>query len=436
MRLPIWTASLLVALAVPAPGRAQGGESVLTPPQVFALAEEYRHQGRIADAESLLQALARDANPDYRAEARFRLGELRMARKDYAGAADAFSALLEEKPNAQPARLELARALALLGKSGAAERQLRRAQAGGLPEDIQRLVDRFGDVLRRSRPYGASIQIGLAPDSNINQATDARTLDIGGFPLTLDQSGRATSGVGLLATGEAFASLPLEPGKSFVANLAGVGNVYRKGRFNDLYLSASAGPELALGRAVVRVAANYAWRQVGRTRYSQGYGGSIHLLCPAGKAGQFGLTLSLADQHYRIAEQDGLQSAALASYERALTPRLYGRIEANLARTEAKAAPYANTSYGFGASLSRDAGAATIYGRASYQRTDGDAPFALFGSARHDDRIDLTLGAGWKHLTVAGLTPVVRLNQTFNRSPIEIYRFKRTRLELALGERF
>jgi tetratricopeptide (TPR) repeat protein len=192
MRLPIWTASLLVALAVPAPGRAQGGESVLTPPQVFALAEEYRHQGRIADAESLLQALARDANPDYRAEARFRLGELRMARKDYAGAADAFSALLEEKPNAQPARLELARALALLGKSGAAERQLRRAQAGGLPEDIQRLVDRFGDVLRRSRPYGASIQIGLAPDSNINQATDARTLDIGGFPLTLDQSGRAT----------------------------------------------------------------------------------------------------------------------------------------------------------------------------------------------------------------------------------------------------
>jgi tetratricopeptide (TPR) repeat protein len=436
MRLPIWMPLLLVALAFPAAGWGQENEAVLTAPKVFALAEAYQRQGRSADAEALLQALTHDPNPDYRAEALFRLGEARMARRDYAGAADAFSALLEEKPDAQPARLELARALALLGKSGAAERQLRRAEAGGLPEDVQRLVDRFGDVLRRSRPYGASIQVGLAPDSNINQATDAHTLDIGGFPLTLDQSGRATSGVGLLTTGEAFASLPLGRGASLVNNLAGVGNFYRQGRFNDLYLSFSTGPEFAVGRSVVRAAATYTWRQVGRTRYSQGYGGSLRLLGPAGKAGQFGLTVSLAEQHYRIQEQNGFQSAVLASYERALSPRLYGRIEVNLARNEARAAPYATTSYGLGASLSRDAGAATIYGRASYQRTDGDAPFALFGAARHDDRIDLTLGAGWKHLSIAGFTPVLRLNQTFNRSPIELYRFKRTRLELALGERF
>src|SRR5690606_34845587 len=115
---------------------------------VFALAEAYQREGRIADAEALLEALGRDRDPDVRAEARFRLGHALMARKDFDEAADIFAALLEEKPDAQPARLALAQALALGGKPGAAARQLRRAQAGGLPEDVQRLVDRFGDLLR------------------------------------------------------------------------------------------------------------------------------------------------------------------------------------------------------------------------------------------------------------------------------------------------
>ena len=427
---------MLVALAISAAGRAQKNEAVLTPPKVFALAESYQRQGRSADAEALLEALTRDPNPDYRAEARFRLGEARMARRDYTGAADAFSALLEEKPNAQPARLELARALALSGKSAAAARQLRRAEAAGLPEDVQRLVDRFGDVLRRSRPYGASIELGFAPDSNINQATDARTLDIGGVPLTLDQNGRETSGVGLLAGGEAFASLPLERGVSFVTRMGGTGNFYRQRRFDDIYLSASSGPEFTVGRDVVRVAATYAWRQIGKTTYSQGFGSSLQLLGPAGKAGQLGLTLSVADQRYRIPDQNGLQYAAQASYERAISPRLYGRVEVNLARAEAKAGPYATTSYGIGGSVSCDLGAATIYGSASYLRTDGDTPFVLFGAARHDDRIDLGLGVGWKRLSIVGLAPVVRLDQTFNQSPVDLYKFQRTRLELALTERF
>jgi hypothetical protein len=427
---------IVAAIVLPEAAQAQDNEAVLAAPQVFALAEAYRREGRVEDAEALLDALTRDREPEIRAEARFRLGRSRMARGDYGGAVDAFAALLAEKPNAQPARLALAQALLFDGKTGAAARQLRRAQAGGLPEDVQRLVDRFSDVLRRSRPYGVNVEVGIAPDSNINQATDSRTLDIGGLPLVLDESGRATSGVGLTASADAFATLPLGSGLSWISRVAGIGSFYGREQFNDIVVSASSGPEFALGRTVVRPAATYSWRQFGGRRYSYGFGGSLQVLAPVGKASQVGGSISISDQRYRIPEQDGVQLSATVSYEAALSPRLYGRVEAMVQRVNAEADPYASTSFGGSVSLSRDISAATIYAQAGYLRIEGDAPFALFGKARADDRVDLSVGAAWKRLSIAGLTPVVRLRQTFNSSPLDLYRFERTRIEVVLAERF
>jgi hypothetical protein len=313
---------------------------------------------------------------------------------------------------------------------------LRRAEAGGLPEDVQRLVNRFGDVLRRSRPYGLNVELGIAPDSNINQATDSSTIEIGGFPLALDDSGQATSGVGLTGSLDAFASLPLGGGGVLVNRVAAAGNFYRKDRFNDLFVSASSGPEFGIGRAVARLAGTYSWRRVGDSRYSQGFGASLQVRAPIGKARQLGATLAVSDQHYRIAEQSGLQYFAAASFEEALSQRLYSRMDASVTRQEAEADAYATTSYGASASLSRDTGPMTVFARAGYTRTDADGPFALFGAARADDRFDLSLGASWKRWSIAGLVPTVRVQQTFNASPLDLYRFKRTRVEFALSERF
>ena len=149
-----------------------------------------------------------------------------------------------------------------------------------------------------------------------------------------------------------------------------------------------------------------------------------------------GASLTVSDQRYRISAQSGIQLTATASYEQALSSRLYGRVEATVQRIDARADAYATTSFGGDASLSRDLGAATLYVDAGYLRTDADGPFALFGVGRHDDRFDFSAGAAWKRLSILGLTPLVRLQQTFNRSPLALYRFKRTRLELALTEQW
>ena len=113
-----------------------------------------------------------------------------------------------------------------------------------------------------------------------------------------------------------------------------------------------------------------------------------------------------------------------------------GQPEEEIKRADAKADAYATTSFGGSMSLSRDLGQATLYVDASYLRTNADGPFALFGARRRDDRVDLSAGAAWKRLSILGLTPVVRVQQTFNWSPLANYQFRRTRVELALSEQF
>ncbi len=53
---------------------------------------------------------------------------------------------------------------------------MRQAQAGGLPPEVARFVDRYSAALRDQKPLGASIDIAPAPDSNIDRATRSQTL--------------------------------------------------------------------------------------------------------------------------------------------------------------------------------------------------------------------------------------------------------------------
>src|SRR6185369_6860231 len=93
--------------------------------------------------------------------------------------------ILDEQPGAARVRLELARIDAQLGNLSAARRELRAAQAAGLPPEVERAVRFYATALQASRPFGGSIELALAPDSNINRATRADTLGtvIGNFTL-------------------------------------------------------------------------------------------------------------------------------------------------------------------------------------------------------------------------------------------------------------
>ncbi|MGG2319926.1 hypothetical protein, partial [Salmonella enterica] len=88
---------------------------------------------------------------------------------------------------AQPARLELAKVLAAMGREGAARRELRAAQAGGLPPDVARAVNQFAAALRSTRPFGGSVELGFSPSTNVNRATSSPTLNSVLGPLDLSR---------------------------------------------------------------------------------------------------------------------------------------------------------------------------------------------------------------------------------------------------------
>jgi len=135
----------------------------LSAAQMFDLADRLAQQDQDAAAQRVLEALTRDANVDIRSEARFRLGWLLERRRDWAGAARAYAAILEEKPLAGPARLRLAVVLAETGDDEGASRQLRQAAGAGLPDEVTRLVNQFQTALRSRRRLGASLELALAP---------------------------------------------------------------------------------------------------------------------------------------------------------------------------------------------------------------------------------------------------------------------------------
>jgi len=144
--------------------------------QLLTVAERLSRAGDTVKAKAILAALAADPNSDIRNEARFRTAKLLVAEGQMSRAALLLRQVIDERPEAVPVRLELAGLLDRMGDKDGAWRQVRAAQALGLPPDAARIVDRYSEALRAQRPFGASLEIALAPDSNINRATRSDTL--------------------------------------------------------------------------------------------------------------------------------------------------------------------------------------------------------------------------------------------------------------------
>jgi hypothetical protein len=409
----------------------------LTAAQMFELADRLAAGGQTAEAEAVLEALTRDADVDIRSEARFRIGLMRERRRDWDGAARAFRMILEEKPDAGPVRLELARVLAASGDEDGARRQLRLASSAGLPDEVSRIVNQFESALRSRKRLGGSVEFGFAPDSNINRAQKRSVVEVGTLPVELSEDARAQSGVGLTIGGQAYWRPPIGGDTRLLVTLSGRGDLYRKSRFNDVSTSLTAGPELQWGSSRLRLAGVLGRRWFGGSRYSTSYGASINWLRPLDPRSQVQLDLSVIRSNYRINPAlSGLTTGMVFRYERALSPRLFGRLSLRATRQEARDPAFATWSTGGELLLAREAGPITFYGRAGYDRIWADASFSFPPVRRQDRQIDLEAGAAFRRFSIWGLAPVLRIRWTRNHSPVFFYDFDRTRLEFGFTREF
>jgi hypothetical protein len=433
--------ALLAALAAQPAAAAQSCDGAAdcvtaTPEQLFALADKLYAGGDKAGAAEILEALTQDKHPELRAEARFRLAALREELGDLAGAANALRDLLAEQPEANRARLELARILEKMGDSGKARAELEQARAIGLPPEVEANVRRYASRLASPRKRGLTLELTGGPDSNINRSTTSPFIDTIIAPFELDADARRRSGFGTSGVARFHSTDGIGP-VSLLTRANGVANLYDKSRFNDVQLSADTGPQFQLGKLSLRPSAIVERRWFGGDLYARGWGGDLALLAPLSDRSQVELRVSRVKQDIRPNRgQDGWRTAFDIAFTRVLGPRTTAQVALRHGRLDARFEPESVRLWGGSFLLAYQGQAVTLFGEAAIAKSRGKAPLFLFGERRRDTRVDLSGGAIFTKAKLGGFLPVVRLSHTDSSADILLWDYKRTRLDVGLTRSF
>ena len=423
-----------------APANRCAGESncaELDPSQMFALADQLYSAGDKAGAANILRALTQDKHLELRSEARFRLAALLEQTGDLQGAVDSLRALLAEQPEANPARLELARLLSVMGQPGEARKELAKAESLGIPPEVAVNVRRFASRLAQSpQRRGLTLELSAGPDSNINRATSSPFIDTIIAPFELSEDARRIAGFG--TTGAArFHSLDAIGPIELKTRVNGRVDLYNKARFNDVQLSADSGPEFSVGKVRVRPSAIVERRWYGGDLYATGLGGDVSLLAPLSARSQVEVRVGRVRQDIRPNRgQDGWRTSVDLAFTRVLGPRTTGQLALRYGRLDARFDAESVRLWGASALVAHEGRLATLFGEVAFASTKGIEPLFLFGEERRDTRWDLTAGAIFRQAWPGGLRPLVRVAHSDSRADIVLWDFSRTRFDVGFTRSF
>jgi hypothetical protein len=414
-----------------------GRTATVTASQLLDLADRLRDAGDLAAAEAAYRALFADPSVEVRSEARFRLALLLVRLRRLSEGAVLLRAVLDEQPHAQRVRIELARVLDLIGDDAGARRALREAQAGGLPADVARFVDRYSAALRARKPLGGSFDVAVAPDSNINRATRAQSLGTVLGDFVLDADAKQRSGVGLALRGQGYARLQLGESASLLTRISGSADLYRQARFDDVAVAASIGPELSSGSDRLSVEVGGLSRWYGGKAYSRSATIGFNYVHPLGRKAQMRAAANFASvDNRRNRLQDGRTYAASISYERAFSSRAGGGLTLSADRQSLRDPGYATwagqaTLFGY-----REIGSITLVATLSHGLLEADRRLQLFPRKRIDRLYRASLGATFRNLRVGTFAPFNRATLERNRSSIAINDFRKFRTEFGITRAF
>ena len=391
---------------------------------------------RIDDAERTL-ALALQQNPNDN-EVIFLRGLIAVARKDYDAAIEDFRRILAAEPNRERVRLELARAFFLQGDYENAERNFHFARAGDLPDEAEANVDQYLAAIIRLKRWSYNLSLGVADDTNINGATNLRTVYLYGLPFTLSDTARQTSGIGAAVDVSGEFSPLLSDDAKFLAGGLVHRLQYGRGRFDDMTVSLYSGPEFFFGRWRLDTLATGFGRWYGEAPYADGVGGRASVGYALLPTLQLGLTLEGQSLSFRpVSDQDGPLYAANGEIAYTLSPSRILRLSGGVASQRARLGAYANTTYWAALDYYQDwpFGFSTNL-EPAYSMVGYDAPLAAFGTTRADHTLALRLDVLNRRLEYRGFAPRVSLIYVTEGSSISLYRFSRTQVQFGVTRQF
>ncbi len=372
-----------------------------------------------------------------RAEARSRLARLLADQGKLAEAAAELRQLVDEDPRAGAVRIGLAQLLDRMGDIDGARRQLRAAQASGLPRELGIYGERYANSLRSRAPYGSSVEMALAPDNNINRATRSETLStvIGDFEI--DPGSKARSGLGIAVAGAAFARFSISDDVAWVTRLQANTDRFRDTAFNRLNFSLSTGAEWSPGKARVAIDAAVGRSTFGGKPHQSFRQASVRAYRPFGSRTAATANVSAAKIDNRLNDlQDGRSLSAGVAIDRAVSPEAGVQLSLSLSKFTARDPGYSTRSGEVGLGGWLDVGRWTFTAGLAHGKLNADKRLFLFPARRQDDYNKGTVGIEARQIQLLGFSPFARFTIERNKSSVQIWDFSRRRFELGAKRAF
>jgi hypothetical protein len=402
--------------------------------QMFVLADQRRAAGDRDGAILIYRILADNPDLEIRTEARFRHGQLLASQKQFG---DAAMRRCFTVPFLMKSQMPSGCGLLLMGKEREALRLARQAQAGGLPPEVSAVVDQYAGALKSLKPYGMSLEMAVAPDSNINRATSAETLDTIIAPLTLSEDARRQSGIGLRLGNQLWLRVPVSQKLRAVARLSSAASLYRQNDFNDVSTSVQAGVEWSTGKTLLSPTIGRTYRWYGGDLYAHTDTLTVNMRRTLGTKAQLTVEAAAGKARYKL---NDLQSGAIfdgsIGYERAFNARSGGSITVSAQRQEARDPGYATLTGGLNLLYYREIGKLTLFVTGTVRHLEADKRLFLFPERRSETLWRIGGGATFRQLQISGFAPILRLGREANASTVGIYDYKRNSVELGVTRAF
>ena len=237
---------------------AASGRKHLSSDRRVNMARVLVNRQRFAEALEILKPLALEDRPD-QTDIRFLLGLAASRGSQAPGLGDdkrlqlldeaiaVFRSILIRQPELVRVRLELALAFYLKEEDGLAREHFERALVGKPPAALVSNISRFLKVMRARRRWTGYFGFSIAPDTNINAASDAQFFYINGLPFRLNQQ-QVSSGIGIVGWGGGEYQFPLASRWRLRAGVNVNHREYRGNRFDQTFVGGFVGPRWLINR--------------------------------------------------------------------------------------------------------------------------------------------------------------------------------------------
>ena len=415
----------------------------VTPAQLLAKAEALVREKNYEAAAPFVDALGQV--PDLKMQQRFLAGFIAVETGDLKGAINSFRSILNDDPGQTRVRLELARAYLLSGKEASADYHFRLAQNDEhLPDEIAQTIRNTRSILRDQRIWRFSFDFGFAPDTNINGATNAETIDINfgpiKLPLTLNDNARERSGIGQTAGFSGGVRLKAGEKLAFLFDIDSRVVNYRGKDADDIVGQIAAGPEIRLGKYT-----SVSMQAVGQQRWYGGrlatreYGGRVGFQKVLSEGQRMGVELDARRVDSKLsASYSGWQLGANATYEHLIGKSFIASASIFGRRDLLNSKGFSSLNYGVNLGIGGELPLGFNAGvSASVSRSTFDEALLLYSADKRKDwRSFARAYIGNRKVRFLGFSPSIDYNFSRVDSNYDLYEMNRHRVNFKLAKYF